>query len=115
MTLRDMIAADSQKVFLNTGEFAEPVVYVKGSGVARPIKAVVFREELSSSEESGGAVTPIFEVHVENDSVNGIASTELDTGGDQIEIPVRDGMTAACRSIISIVSQDHGMMVLMCR
>lgn len=114
MTLRDMIAADSQKVFLNTGEFAETVTYRKRSGVQRSIKAVVFREAVVNSEESGGAQTPTFEVHVDNDIVNGIASDEIDLGGDQIVLPVRDGVTATPRTIVSIIVQDHAMLVLQC-
>jgi len=114
MTLKAMIKADSQAVFLNTGEFAENVVYVKHKSVTRPIKAVVIRESIASSDQSGGAITPVFEVHVDNDLVTGISSTEIDLGGDMICFPVRDGMAASDRAIVSVIFQDEAMLVLQC-
>jgi hypothetical protein len=115
MTLKQTIINDAGTVFLNTDDFAEMVSYVKrGAASGRSIKAVVIREEIASSEESGGAVTPVFEVHVANNSTAGIASTEINLGGDAIEIPVRDGLTASSRHINAILFQDEGMLVLQC-
>jgi len=121
MTLRDMITDDAVAVFLNTGEFAETVTYYphKFYGAVerapRVISAVVFREAIAQLTENGDVVTYQFEVHVANDSTVGISSTEIDTGGDQIEFPPRDGKTAERRTITAITTQDHGMLVLECR
>jgi len=122
MTLRAAIAADAAKVFLDTAAFAESVTYhpkLFKSGdarTARIIKAVVIRESLQAvTEDSGETILPAFEVHVANDATIGISSTELDTGGDKIELPPRDGMPASKRAIVRVVTQDHGMLVLECR
>jgi hypothetical protein len=122
MTLRDAINNDAQLVFLNTDEFAETVTYhprLFAGGDSRPtrsIKAVVFRETMATVTEDGGTtLLPMFEVHVENDSTLGISSTELDTGGDQLEFAARDGVAATKRTITRVVTQDHGMLVLECR
>jgi hypothetical protein len=121
MTLRDAIEADSLKVFLNLGEFAETVTYYphKAFGQAvrppRTIRAVVFREDLVTlGEDDGQTVVPQFTVHVKNDSVEGISSTEIDLGADQLEFPRRDGKPPEKRSILRMIDQDHGMLVLQC-
>lgn len=115
MTLKQQMQADATSVFLNTDEFAESVAYRSlGAGVPRVIAAVVFREALSGSEESGGAVTPVFEVHVANNATTGIASTEIDLGGDTLTFAVRDGLAASPRRIVAIVTQDEAMLVLQC-
>jgi hypothetical protein len=114
VTLKQTISTDANTVFLNTDEFAEVVLYRPVLGASRSIKAVVIREELASSEESGGAVTPVFEVHVANDSTTGISSSDINLGGDSLEFPVRDGLANSTRRIVSILFQDTGMLVLQC-
>lgn len=115
MTLKDMIQADSLNVFINADEFAEHVHYGPFGGSRREINAVVFREAVATSEESGGISTPFFEVHVANDSTLGISSTEINLGGDVIELPVRPGMSNSSRRILAIIAQDEGMLVLQCK
>jgi hypothetical protein len=116
MTLHDLIESDALAVFCNTNDFAETVKYWKrGASTAREIKAVVFREQITAFVEDQQTNLPSFEVHVANDSVNGISSDEINTGGDQIELPPRDGKTAERRSITQLVTQDHGMLVIECR
>lgn len=117
MTLRDSIESDALTVFLQTDDFAETVQYwPRGALTARTIKAVVIRESIQTlSENNSETVLPMFEVHVANDATNGISSTELDCGGDQIAIPPRDGYAASRRAVYRLVTQDHGMLVLECR
>ena len=121
MTLRAMIEADAATVFCSVNDFAEAVTYYPhrfyGAALRSPraINAVVFREQIASLTEDVETVLPVYEVHVANDSVTGISSNEIDTGGDQIELPSRDGKTAEKKTITRIVTQDHGMLVLECR
>jgi hypothetical protein len=121
MTLRDAIASDATAVFLNSDDFAESVTYhphrFYGSALRSPraIKAVVIREQVDNFAEDVVTVLPRFEVHVANDATNGISSTEIDTGGDQLEFPARDGKAAERRAILKITTQDNGMLVLECR
>lgn len=121
MTLRDMITDDATAVFLNTDEFAESVTYYphRYPGTAlrsnRTITAVVIREQIQAITQDGSqTVLPRWEVHVANDSTAGISSDEIDLGGDQIGFPPRDGQTAERRSIVRLVTQDSGMLVLEC-
>lgn len=119
MTLKDMIDADAITVFTSTDDFAEVVTYYArqqfGGAVpaARAINAVVIREQIASLDSD--TVNPVWQVHVANDNERGISSAELDLGGDQIELPPRDGKTAEKRTITQLIIQDHGMLVLECR
>lgn len=115
MTLHDTIKADATSVFCNADDFAEPVVYCPKSGSSRPIDAVVIREQLVILPEDGDNVTPLFEIHVDNDAVTGIASDELNLGGDAIEFAIRVGQQVSKRYIQRLLSHDEGMLVLECR
>jgi hypothetical protein len=117
MTLAAAILTDATTVFCNTTEFAEPVVYWKrGAAAGRNINAVVIRQQLSTVGEDGGeTILPSSEVHVANHSTTGIASTELNLGGDQIAIPPRDGQPAMRKTILQLITQDRGMLVFECR
>jgi hypothetical protein len=115
MTLHDTIRADATSVFCNANDFAEPVVYCPRSGSSRPIQAVVVREQLVILPEDGDNVTPIFEVHVANSSTDGIASDELNLGGDAIEFAIRVGQPVSKRFIQRLLGHDEGMLIIECR
>ena len=121
MTLRDTIETDAEVVFCNANDFAEAVTYYphrfygESLRASRSIVAVVFREQIAVLSEDVQTVAPVYEVHVANDSTTGISSEELDTGGDQIGFPPRDGKTAERKTITHLVTQDNGMLVLECR
>ena len=121
MTLQDRIVADASVVFTNTDDFAELVTYYphqfSGDPARDPrsISAVVMREQITVFAEDGDTVLPVYEVHVANDDTLGISSDELDLGGDQIELPPRDGKTAERKTIVQLLTQDTGMLVVQCR
>ena len=115
MTLADIIKADAKNVFCNPADFAEPVTYYKADGKARKIKMVVNRDALAILPEDGDTVTPVFELYGANDVDEGIASDELNLGGDQIAFPVRVGKPPERRSVIRLIEHDNGMIRLECR
>jgi hypothetical protein len=115
MTLHDMIESDAIDVFCNTDDFAESITYYPRSGLSRSIKAVVFREQLAILPEDGDNVVPMFEVHVSNTCTDGIASDELNLGGDMLEFAVRVGQPIQRRSITKLLGHDEGMLILECR
>lgn len=116
MSLHDTIAADALTVFCNDQDFAETVTYWPRVGLSRQIKAVVIRDQITTFTEDGGQTNlPSFQLFVANTASGGISSSEIDTGGDKIELPPRDGKTAEKRSITQITEQDHGMLVIECR
>ncbi len=107
--------ADAVAVFCNPDDFAESVVYYKRNGLSRTINAVVVREAFAINPEDGDTITPVFEVHVANDSTKGIASDEINIGGDMLAFAVRVGKAVERRSIVRLMSHDEGMLVLECR
>lgn len=115
MTLRSSVVTDATVVFTSTNDFAESVVYRPLGGSSRTINAVVIRQlaELISDDEN--RVVPVFEVHVINETCTGISTAELNLGGDRIDIAERVGKTPLPRSIVQIIDQDEGMLVLQCR
>lgn len=115
MTLRDLISSDASTVFCNVDDFAEAVTYYPRGGGSRSINAVVVREPVEQYPQDEVTALAVYEVHITNDDVLGISSVELDTGGDAIAFPPRDGKDAVKKQITRILSQDHGMMVLECR
>lgn len=121
MSLHDMIETDAITVFTSTDDFAEVVTYHprqrfgESTPIPRSINAVVVRQQIQTLAEDGDTVSPMWEVHVANKATYGISSSELDLGGDQIELPPRDGKTAERRTITQLTIQDHGMLVLECR
>lgn len=115
MTIHDIIEADAKNVFCNPSDFAEPVTYYKANGKARKINAIVVRDALAILPEDGDTITPVFEVHVANDVDEGIASDELNLGGDQIAFSVRVGKPVERRSVVKLLAHDNGMLILQCR
>lgn len=120
MSLSDRIKSDADRVFLQSGHFSELVTYYPHRFVTdslrqpRQIKAVVIRNQVSVNG-TDEQLMPEFEVRVANDSVTGISSAEIDTGGDMIELPVKVGGDPQKRSIQYITEHDEGMLVLICR
>jgi hypothetical protein len=116
MTLHDLIASDAATVFCNVSDFAEAVTYIQKDGWERCINAVVERVQYQALAEDGGQVVlATWQVHVANDSELGISSTELNLGGDKISFPPRDGQEAVSKTVLQLLTQDHGMLVLECR
>ena len=115
MSLHDLIKEDAKKVFANPDDFAESIVYYKRNGRSRKIDAVVVRDDSLQLPEASDLVTPRFTIHVANDETEGIASDELDLGGDQIGLSPRVGEPIDRRSIVRLVEHDEGMLVLECR
>jgi len=120
MSLADRIVTDAGSVFLNSDHFAESVTYyphrfhTSAVRAPRTIKAVVTRNQVSVFNPDEQILTE-FEVRVANDAATGISSTELDTGGDQIELAPRTGDTPVKKSIQYLTEHDEGMLVLVCR
>jgi len=121
MTLRNAIVSDALKVFLVVDDFAEVVTYYphrffgEEARAPRAIKASVEREQIANFGEDVVTNLPVFTVHVANDPVNGIASDEIDCGGDKLSFAPRDGAAVKTYSIIALTTQDEGMLVLQCR
>lgn len=93
-------------------QYGEPVVYRPRSGGARSIVAIIEREP-HSFYQAGELVTPTFVIRVKNDCGEGISSSEVDTGGDQIELREDVGdIQGRYTSVMKKMSDDSGVLVL---
>lgn len=108
-TLMDDIAADAA-TFVN--EFSESVVYRPFGGTARTISALVNRFPPNQLPGVPEASLPSVVLTVRNNATTGISSTELDTGGDRLDVAIRYGETASTREIARLLKSDAGLVVI---
>ena len=98
----------------------ESITYRPRAGVPRLVLAVVQRmDEAQSQQGSPSAMAPNIEIWVQNaetaiadDVYGGISEDEVDTGGDQVDLPVRRGQTAQTRRVAEVLNADAGMLHL---
>jgi len=90
-------AADSFFLLPDT----ELITYIPKSGPSRRIEAIVNRPGPEQNE-----------VLVKNTATGGIASSEVDTGGDKLELGLRVNNRPVTVRITEIINQDAGMMLL---
>ncbi len=121
MTLADSIKNDGSLVFISTNDFAESVTYKPHNFPGKPVRsdrtinAIVIRQAVAVLGEDGDVVVDSFEVHVANNATKGIASDEVDTGGDRLSFASKDGIAASDHSVLRVITRDTGMLVLECR
>lgn len=110
----DVLQADSE-FFVDADIIGgEQVVYVPRTGSPRVIQAIVSRNQLSPISELPGNSRPVVNIviSVQNNAVCGIASTEIDTGGDRVRLSRRKGAPVEDRPIANVISHDAGMLRL---
>lgn len=91
------------------------IIYRPAIGAARTIKAIVRQEpptKLATMPKASSTFTTIL---VLNDSTAGISSTELDTGGDKVDIQTRFKVAATTRPIKSLITHNPSIMKLRIR
>ncbi len=93
-------------------QFGEAVTYYPKGGGTRDIVGVVDRNPVGAITGSPHGNTPRMMVIVKNDASDGISSSEVNTGGDKINLDVRIGESEQQRRITSLVWHDYGMMHL---
>jgi hypothetical protein len=87
---------------------AERVVYRPRSGAPRSVLAVVRRDNLQPVGDTGVPAATAA-LSFANDSADGVASREVNTGGDEIEFALRHGdRTAVRRRVTRIAVQTPG-------
>lgn len=98
-------AAKRQLARWTTLDMTEPVVYRPAGGEARTIAALVDRGG-RDADGATRAAAPGMTAIVLNDAADGIAATEINTGGDRIDLAERVGGIAVRRQIRRIAEQD---------
>jgi len=97
-------------------QFGEAITYYPGSGAtSRSIDGIVERGTLQLIGETGEITGQAIVIRVRNSATEGIASTEIDTGGDEIEFPLRVGDTPRRRSVVKVINDNAGILELLCQ
>lgn len=101
------LAAVGEAVFLLPSR--QYVTYIPASGSRRRIEAVVsYDDEDDAIADVGEPRRPAATVLVRNSATDGIASGELDTGGDKLEISIRTQNKPIHARIVELLAHDAG-------
>jgi hypothetical protein len=91
-------------------QFGERIVYLPRGGGRREIQAIVERDPPAVFDASGNAVMPTATFRVYNSCRSGIASQEVDTGKDEIEMKLKVGdQQPKTFSVMTLLAQDSGV------
>lgn len=93
-------------------EFGEDIKYLPNGGGEREIRAVVDRELPAEIPGAGQGQSSVIIIIVANSATTGISASEIDTGGDKVELAMRMGETVKQRRITKMIQQDAGMLTL---
>jgi hypothetical protein len=94
-------------------QFGESITYLPSGGGSRAITAIVERDPPAVLDAAGNAVFPRATIRVYNSCRSGISSKEINTGKDEIEMPLKIGDTVPKRfSMMQMQSQDSGVTVV---
>jgi len=94
-------------------DFGEPVVYFLAGGGRRSVDAIVDRRPPAIYDAAGEVVLPAFTVRLLNDCVLGILSSEVNTGGDEVELIAKIGdLKPVRKTVLSKVREDTGVIEL---
>lgn len=109
MSLKDSIRNDVSVIFLNVEEFAETVVYFFKGGGSRPIAAVIDRNPPEIYDPAGNVVLAAYTITIDDDCVAGVLRSEIDTGGDEVDVVAENGSAPPTRvTVLQVVEGDFG-------
>lgn len=92
--------------------FGETFIYLGSGGGERSIVGIVNRDPVEGLDSLPHGNAPVMMIEVENNAENGIASYEIDTGGDKARVEYRPGETPLDRRITKIGKMDRSSMTL---
>ena len=93
--------------------FGEPVVYNFRAGGSRSIVAIIEREPPGFYDAGGNLVLPSYVVRILDDGTDGVLVSEIDTGGDTIELAAKvDDDSNTEKTVMRMLRQDTGVIVL---
>jgi len=113
MTLRDNLKTDVPLIFLNSTEFSEKITYFLKSGGRRGIQAIIDRNPPAIYDAAGEVVLPEFTIVVYNNCKTGVEADEVNTGGDEVELIVKDGdLQTTRKTVMHMSAHDLGVVEL---
>lgn len=89
---------------------AKQITYRPRIGSSRNIEAIIEYPGPEAINGLAGGSRPVLDIFVENKSIKGISSAEVDIGGDELDVPLRYGLTNKEVRIIQIVNQSKAIL-----
>jgi uncharacterized phosphosugar-binding protein len=108
MNFKSLIADDMGRIFMNTDEFAEPILYVPKCGAPVTIAAVIDRSQANTRPEDRGRVLHrSAEIMISNHPEDGVA--QIDDKGDKVLFAPHPGHDAVEWDVMRILesSPEH--------
>jgi len=97
-------------------EFGEPIRYFLVKGGERSINAIVDRSPPATYDAAGNVVLFEFAVRIYNHPKMGVLASEVNTGGDEVELIDELGNSKPVRkSVMMRLREDSGVIELACR
>tara|TARA_R110002012_G_scaffold20689_3_gene73099 strand:+ start:3444 stop:3848 length:405 start_codon:yes stop_codon:yes gene_type:complete len=93
----------------------ETVTYRPKVGGSFERTAIVERNPPALFDAVGNAVAPSAIVRFHNDATTGVDANNLNTGGDKIDIALRNGATPTTQNVFQVLSTDGGVTELAVR
>ena len=93
----------------------ETVTYRPKVGGSYTRTAVVERNPPAMFDPVGNVVAPSAIVRFHNDATIGVDPVTLNTGGDKVDISLRNGATPTTRGVYQVISTDGGVTALAIR
>lgn len=93
----------------------ETITYRPKVGGSYERTAIVERNPPALFDAAGNAVAPTAIVYLHNDATTGVDANNLNTGGDKIDIALRNGATPTTQSVYQVLSTDGGITELAVR
>jgi hypothetical protein len=105
-------ASDQVLEMIRDADDHETIVFEPSGALPREIDVLVTRNPLRGFPGAPQVPAQCIEITAANDPVHGIASDELDSGLDKVQVAERVGGAAGRRSIGRILRHDAGEVVL---
>ena len=100
----------ARNILRHFGELEKLGYYDRDGSAVREITGTVERGPISIVTETGDVGVYSFVIRVLDDSRLGISATEIDTGGDEIEVALQEGETTQKkRSIVRVIDASNGL------
>lgn len=105
--LNDVMSTWDAAAFVDTDHFGETVNYKTKAGIVKAISANIWRNPPQQRDGVNVGSGPHMIVYIRNDATDGV--TEINTGGDAIEVAYRLGEDPEYYLIHGPVTQDAGI------
>ena len=109
MTLSDDIKNDMASEFLDSNEFAEPVVFCPGGCGGTTIKAIVNRgPKLPTPEDNNKSLSNETDIQIANTTDTTKGRSVINVGKDQVKFPAILGGSDNTWTVVDILDHDNG-------